>query len=85
MRCDRLEIPGGFAIVCSRGDRRPKPLLCDTPTCRGKRAFFLCDHPTVKRGRTSMCGRRLCKACRMGRPDGPDYCAEHGRQLALFG
>lgn len=88
MRCEPVAIPGGVAIVCSRG-RPPKPLLCETPTCRGRRAHFLCDYPVARRGRPSRCGRRLCQKCRHGASAGDDgardYCPEHGRQLGLFG
>lgn len=84
MRCDRIAIPGGVMIVCGR-EHRPKPLLCDSPTCRGRRADFLCDHPVTRRGRTSTCGRRMCRRCRHEHAGGLDYCPEHGRQLGLFG
>jgi hypothetical protein len=74
---------GGVMIVCSRAARRPKPMLCESPACRGKVAVFLCDHPV--RGRRTTCGRRICRRCRCQGPGGLDYCPAHGRQLGLFG
>jgi hypothetical protein len=86
MRCDRIAMPdGGVMIVCSRGQRRPKPMLCESPTCRGKVAAYLCDHPVMVRGRRSTCGRRICRRCRHDGPGSLDYCPAHGRQLGLFG
>lgn len=82
MRCESIAIPGGTMIVCGR-ERRPKPLKCQTSACGGRRAQFLCDCAVVVRGRRTVCGRKICNACRIVQPSGLDYCPEHGRQLGL--
>lgn len=82
MTCERFPIPGGVAIVCSRG-RRGKRCAC------GKPAPFLCDGPRDGRpGKT--CDAPLCATCRVQAGEGRDLCRTHagtvsaGEQLALF-
>jgi len=77
MECTRIVIPGGVAIICSRGGRRRYCVVC------GRLAGFLCDFPLAgkKNGRT--CSRPLCERCKRSQApalspgDSLDYCPTH--------
>jgi len=75
MGCKTNPLPGGVAIICSRGSRRER---CQTTGCTGE-SVALCDYPVTKNGKAGTCDRRMCKACR--RPQAPevDYCPPHAR------
>jgi hypothetical protein len=66
MTCDRVNVGGTAAIVCSKTQR-----------CRcGKRATLLCDWkvPTKKSG---TCDAPLCPTCTIKPAEGKDLCAKH--------
>lgn len=65
--------PGVAAIVCRRGQRRPK---CSV--CRGV-ATLECDFP---KGRGT-CDAALCRRCAVRLEGGIDYCPSH-EQRALI-
>lgn len=67
MPCKTLNIPGGFAIVCSRG-RTPKCRTCGHP------GLLLCDY-RLPSGQT--CDAPLCHRCAVSPKPNVDYCPEH--------
>lgn len=83
MKCDRMDFPGGVAIVCSRGRRES----CQTPGCHNS-STKLCDYPVKKRVRGvvidhATCDRKMCDSCATRQPaqpgdkDSRDYCRTH--------
>jgi hypothetical protein len=73
--CERFDLPGGgFAIVCSRGKRRPAP--CSE--CKARPHEVLCDFELrgPKAGKT--CSRKLCSACAVKRGE-LDLCSAHAK------
>ena len=80
MPCNPVNLPGdAYAIVCTRGGRRPKPCAyCGMPSSR------LCDYPLrgPKAGKT--CDEPMCTRCAT-RPDpreDVDYCRAHAAAIA---
>jgi hypothetical protein len=84
MPCNRYRMPGGVAIVCSRGQRRS---TCQTTGCTGT-TVALCDFPLSGRKKGATCSRRMCARCRVSQPgEDVDYCRTHAAQgrLAMSG
>ena len=62
MICERVKVPGGTVILCSRGRRRPKPCnFCGNPSS------LLCDGKSPSRKGT--CSQPLCMQCATSRSD----------------
>lgn len=59
MTCTKIAVPGGIAIVCTRGARRKK-----CATCKAPEASLLCDG----------CDRPLCPSCSVGPTSSQDFC-----------
>jgi hypothetical protein len=82
MVCTRVPMPGGgVAIICQRGQRRPR---CSA--CKAAPATRQCDWPLTgaKAGRT--CDANLCDSCAVSAGPDVDHCpahARHARQLEL--
>lgn len=73
MPCDKVELPGGgFAIVCSRGQRKAKP--CES--C-GRPGTIQCDYPVTRNGKTATCDRWQCRQCATSVGPNVDYCKPH--------
>lgn len=72
MTCIPIAGPGGLTgIVCTRGEKRPKPCrYCRQPSTR------LCDYPLrgAKKGKT--CDIALCDRC-AATIAGADFCRPH--------
>ncbi len=78
MTCQWIPVPGGVAVVCSRG-ARPRA-RCEV--CKVAEHTRLCDSPLrgPKAGKT--CDKKLCDACAV--PVGElDLCPPHARQQRL--
>lgn len=85
--CDRIDLPGGFAFICSRGQRRPP---CSEVGCTAP-AVAECDYElqgslAVEGAKPRTCDRRLCRRHAIRQPgrgaDGSaerDYCPAHDR------
>ena len=77
MTCEHVKIPGGVAIVFTRGGR--------TQRCPcGRRAIALCDwklkgKALTKTGATRTCSAPLCNACRTNVGPEKDLCGPHAR------
>jgi hypothetical protein len=67
MPCEYLPVPGGVAIVCSRGRRSRRKCR----VCGWRIADFLCDAPKAP---PKTCDAPLCEVCRVQHGDGVDYC-----------
>lgn len=81
MRCEKLELGGGaVAIVCSRGRRLGRCVVC-----RRAQAVRLCDYELRQRTRGKTCDAKLCEQCaeRVG-PD-RDLCPAHARLVRAAG
>jgi len=79
MPCRTLPIPGGTAIVCTRGRRAP---TCEV--CRTRPASKLCDGRGADR---CVCSRRLCSSCAVSGGHDIDFCPAHasaGEQARLL-
>jgi hypothetical protein len=74
MICRRIDLPGGTAIVCSRGER---PKLC--ATCKRRPSTKLCDFKLTGRKAGKTCDAKLCDACAVSGGAGIDYCPPHAR------
>lgn len=75
MPCIERRIPGGVAIICTRGGahRRTRCYACQAPH------EALCDWPT---GDGQTCDRKLCGQHRSRQGGDVDYCPEHARESA---
>ena len=69
--CQVIDVPGGQAIVCSRGET--KRCSC------GNRMTKLCDWPLTggKAGKT--CDRPMCDKCATRVGPNRDFCPAHAR------
>lgn len=56
MPCDRMSIPGGVAVVCSRGQKRSYCIVCASP------ATLLCDGPPPAGVKRKTCDAPLCRS-----------------------
>jgi hypothetical protein len=73
MTCQPVKLPGGVAaIVCSRSRRRPK---CSEPGCDAP-GEFQCDAPVAGK-KSGTCDRYMCRAHRVPRRPGIDFCPGH--------
>jgi len=72
MTCQRIPLPGGFAVVCTR---RPRA-RCEV--CKVREHTLLCDFALrgAKTGKT--CDRKLCAGC-AAKASGQDLCPAHAR------
>lgn len=71
MPCEKMKIPGGTMIVCSRGQKQRR---CSAGGC-GEKASRLCDF-ALNNGKT--CDRALCSTHAMRLNDlDLDYCRPH--------
>lgn len=73
MSCSSVPIPGGHAIVCTRGPTRSAKCAC------GAKATIACDHPGVEDG---TCDAPLCRRCAVKVGPNIDHCPEHGTASA---
>lgn len=75
MTCERINTKDGYAIVCSRGRRKP---ACEV--CKARPSTKLCDFPLAgpKAGQT--CDRKLCAGCAVAIGNDRDLCPAHHRQ-----
>lgn len=76
----QFDTPGGrvTAILCGRGQRRPKCEDCGHP------ASILCDYPVKRNGRPGSCDRKCCAPHSVPVGDELDYCLVHARHERLF-
>ena len=75
MGCDRIDLGGGgFAIICSRGRRRP---TCKA--CKDRPATRQCDWPLTGRAAGKTCDANLCERCAVHVGEDRDYCPAHAR------
>lgn len=71
MKCEVFNTPIGPAIVCSRGQRRPKACVyCGRPSDR------LCDEIVDPDARKT-CDAPMCIACVPESRGGLDFCRDH--------
>ncbi len=87
MKCDEIPLPGGVAIVCSRGRRK------SCSVCKTNAAVRQCDYPLTGKSAGKTCDRDLCAGCatKIGtHPKGSqfagdslDYCPAHARHHRL--
>jgi hypothetical protein len=74
MPSDKIPVPGGVIIACSRGQRRRQ---CSVPACHGW-MVALCDFPLTGRKAGKTCDKPLCPAHRVKQPgENVDYCPAH--------
>ncbi len=74
MPCNTVKLPGGgYAIVCSSGNRPKRCSVCGGPG--GK----LCDFPLMGRLAGKTCDRPLCAKCATSGGAEIDYCPPHAR------
>jgi DNA adenine methylase len=73
MSCQRIDLPGGSIIACSRGAKPKAP--CSVPGCDRPHAA-LCDF-RLKNGRT--CDAKLCASHRTKAGSDVDYCPPHSK------
>ena len=71
MSCSRVELPDGFAIVCSR---KAKPATCRY--CR-RLARHLCDWSTSAEPKPTTCDAPLCSSCADQVDDNVHHCRIH--------
>lgn len=74
MTCHHIPIAGGIAIVCTRGEPRPKP-------CRacGRPATKACDWKLKGKQKNRTCSAPLCAPCATNVGPGKDLCPAHAR------
>jgi len=73
MGCDVIEVPGGAAIVCTRGRSRSSRACVGC----GARATRLCDYRVAPgRGEQGLCSAPLCARCTR-KHGGLDHCPAH--------
>jgi hypothetical protein len=66
--CERIAVPGGFAILCGVRRRRKRCIgWADPGTACQKWAEFECD----------ACDAPLCRRCRIHVPPDKDFCRAH--------
>jgi hypothetical protein len=75
MACHLYPVPGGMAVVCTRG---PQP-SCQEPGCSGRTAA-LCDWPLEGAHAGKTCSRRMCASHRTKVGIDLDYCGAHARR-----
>lgn len=73
MGCEPTKVPGGFAIVCSRGQR---PKVCSVTFC-GKPMTALCDYPVERKGVPGTCDSPMCNQHRHPVGKDIDWCQGH--------
>lgn len=74
MSCERIDLPDGFIITCTRGRRAPA--LCSE--CKWRPATLLCDYELRGAKAGATCSRKLCSTCRAKRGE-LDLCPAHAR------
>lgn len=67
--------------VIGRACYREPVHRCATSGCAGA-GVILCDYPVKRRGRTTSCNRRVCKACAARVGEDQDFCPPHARMAA---
>ena len=73
MVCETVKTGDGYAIVCSRGRRKPPKCACGRPSTK------LCDWPTAN-GKT--CDKPLCAGCAVHVGRDRDHCPDHALEAA---
>lgn len=74
MTCTYVPIPGGYAIVCTRGERKRKCVEC------GGAIAYLCDWKLKGKHTGRTCSRAVCTRCakQVGREK--HLCPAHARK-----
>lgn len=71
MPCDKIPVPGGIAIICTRGRGMKRCHYCNHV------APFLCDHPVIRQGKRGTCDTPLCEQCLNSAAKNTDLCRPH--------
>lgn len=76
MTCRTLEVPGGIAIVCSRGQSRGRDCaFCGTFS----KSYVLCDFPLRGKKAGATCSKPACEKCATSVGENRDFCPPHAR------
>lgn len=75
MPCNRVNVGGVTAIVCTSGRRK---------RCRcGKPATLECDWKVPKR-KSGTCDKPICSSCAISPAPGKDICPDHAEDLKAW-
>lgn len=78
MPCEVIKFPGGGAIICRCGEKRP---TCQVPQC-GQPAAVLCDFSVVRQHKAGTCDMRLCLGHATHVDKDADLCPAHAKVMA---
>lgn len=80
--CTKFEVPGGIAIVCSRGSNRARACaFCGASV----RQYVLCDFPLRGKKAGATCSKPACTKCATSIGADKDLCPPHARYAREHG